>query len=102
MGQKIGIIGLGYVGLPLAVEFCRAGFDVIGVDVDEKRLECLRKGISYIGDLDSQEIKELVNSGRLYVSPEFSTLKKTDGIFICVPTPLRKTKEPDISFVANN
>ncbi|MFC2071539.1 nucleotide sugar dehydrogenase [Chloroflexota bacterium] len=97
--NSVGIIGLGYVGLPLAIEFCRAGFQVIGVDIDEEKLACLSKGDSYIADVASQDIQEFVSSGRLYPSAEFSSLREVEGISICVPTPLRKTKEPDVSYV---
>jgi UDP-N-acetyl-D-glucosamine dehydrogenase len=95
----IGIVGLGYVGLPLAVEFCRAGFQVIGVDTNEERLKRLCQGSSYIADVASQDIQKFVSSYRLCPTTEFSTLQEAEGISICVPTPLRKTREPDISCV---
>jgi len=95
----VGIVGLGYVGLPLAVEFCRAGFHVIGVDTDEERLERLRRGSSYILDVTSQDIQTFVSDDCLCPTTEFSLLEEAEGISICVPTPLRKTKEPDISCV---
>jgi len=97
--NSVSVIGLGYVGLPLAVEFCRSGFQVIGVDIDEERLAFLRQGRSYIADVASQDIQEFVSSGRLCPSAEFSPLRDVEGISICVPTPLRKTKEPDVSYV---
>ena len=96
---NVGIVGLGYVGLPLAVEFCRAGFQVIGIDTDEEKLACLSKGNSYISDVASQDIYEFVKTGRLCLSAEFSTLREANGISLCVPTPLQKTREPDVSYV---
>ncbi|MFC1932969.1 nucleotide sugar dehydrogenase, partial [Chloroflexota bacterium] len=97
--NSVGVIGLGYVGLPLAVEFCRAGFKVFGVDTDKKRLAILRQGNSYIEDVATQDIQEFVSNGCLCPSAEFSVLQEAEGIIICVPTPLRKTKEPDVSYV---
>ncbi len=97
--NSISIIGLGYVGLPLAVEFCRAGFKVFGVDNNEERLALLHQGNSYIEDVASKDIKEFVSNGRLCPSADFSVLREVEGISICVPTPLRKTREPDVSYV---
>jgi len=97
--KVVGIVGLGYVGLPLAAEFCRAGFQVIGVDTNKERLTCLRQGNSYIADVTSQDIHEFVSSDRLCPTTEFSPLREVEGISICVPTPLRKTREPDVSCV---
>ncbi len=90
--NTVGVIGLGYVGLPLAMEFCRSGFTVFGVDTSQQRLDRLRHGDSYIVDVRSQDVQEFVSSGRLCPSAEFSTLREAEGISICVPTPLRKTK----------
>ncbi|MFC1667044.1 nucleotide sugar dehydrogenase [Candidatus Omnitrophota bacterium] len=95
----IGIIGLGYVGLPLAVEFGKAGFNVTGFDNDDKKISCLKKGESYILDIPSEDIKDILSSKRLNATTDKSFLNKMDVIIICVPTPLRKTKEPDISFI---
>ena len=95
----VSVLGLGYVGLPLAVEFCRAGFHVIGVDTNEERLARLRRGSSYIADVASQDIQTFVSNDRLCPTTEFSLLQEAEGISICVPTPLRKTREPDISCV---
>ncbi len=97
--NSVSVIGLGYVGLPLAIEFCRSGFKVFGVDIDKKRLAILRQGNSYIEDVASQDVQKFVSNGRLCPSAEFSVLQETEGIIICVPTPLRKTKEPDVSYV---
>ncbi len=95
----IGVIGLGYVGLPLAVEFGQAGFDAIGFEVDKSKAEAINSGSSYIGDVASDAVKKLVDAKRLRATTDFSFLSKCDAIIICVPTPLRKTKEPDISYI---
>ena len=96
---NIGIIGLGYVGLPLAVEFAKADFCVTGIDTDENKISQINRGISYILDVPSKDVKELVISKKLIATTDKSLLNKMDVIIICVPTPLRKTKEPDISFI---
>ena len=96
---NIGIIGLGYVGLPLAVEFGKTGFSVTGFDNDEAKVSSIGKGDSYISDVSSKDIKDLVSSKKLMATLDKALLNKMDVIIICVPTPLRKTKEPDISFI---
>lgn len=96
---RIGIIGLGYVGLPLAVEFAKKGFMVSGIDVNSKRVQDINKGFSYILDVSTEELKKVVASMNLYATADFSVLKELDAIIICVPTPLRKTREPDISYI---
>ena len=96
---NIGIIGLGYVGLPLAVEFGKTGFSVTGFDNDEAKISSIGKGDSYISDVSSKDIKDLVSSKKLMATLDKALLNKMDVIIICVPTPLRKTKEPDISFI---
>ncbi len=95
----IGVIGLGYVGLPLAIEFGQAGFSVVGIDVDQKKIETLNQGDSYIQDVPVKEVAELVQAGRLKGTTDFSALQEIDAVSICVPTPLRKTKDPDISYI---
>ncbi len=95
----IGIIGLGYVGLPLAVQFGQAGFSVVGLDVDQRKVELLNQAKSYIQDIPTEEVAELVQAGRLKATTDFSALKEIDAVSICVPTPLRKTKDPDISYI---
>jgi UDP-N-acetyl-D-glucosamine dehydrogenase len=95
----LGVIGLGYVGLPLAVEFGKAGFTVTGIDINEERVARLREGQSYIIDVSKEELAPLVASGRFRPSTDFSLLRETDTVNICVPTPLRKTKDPDVSFI---
>jgi nucleotide sugar dehydrogenase len=96
---RVGVIGLGYVGLPLAVEFARKGLRTIGFEVDENKAAKLNSGASYIGDVSSSVVKELVETKHLSATTDFRNLDKCDCIIICVPTPLRKTKEPDISYI---
>ena len=95
----IGVIGLGYVGLPLLVEFTSRGFHGTGFEVDEAKAQQINAGTSYIGDVSSQKVKEVVDAGRLRATTDFSHLSECDAIIICVPTPLRKTKDPDMSFI---
>jgi len=97
--HSVGIVGLGYVGLPLALEFCTRGFEVYGVDNSLEKIRLLQKGKSYIGDVSDAVVNEQVEAGRLHVSSEFAPLKNAQAISICVPTPLRKTKAPDMSYV---
>jgi UDP-N-acetyl-D-glucosamine dehydrogenase len=96
---RVAILGLGYVGLPLAVVFGEAGFNVTGVDPDARKVEKLRKGESYIPDVKSEAVAALVNSGRLQATTDFSVLAEMDAVSICVPTPLRKTGDPDMSYI---
>ena len=96
---RIGIIGLGYVGLPLAVEFARAGFDVTGFDVDPSKVAEINAGRSYIPDVPQAELAEAVHAGRLRATTDMTQLAAMDVADICVPTPLRKTKDPDLSYV---
>src|SRR6188472_3163693 len=98
---RIGVIGLGYVGLPLAVEFCRAGFDVTGFDVDASKASEINAGRSYIGDVSTEELTACVATGRLHATTDMSRLADMDVVDICVPTPLRKTKDPDMSYVVS-
>src|SRR5687767_8764197 len=95
----VGVIGLGYVGLPLLAEFGRSGFSCTGFEVDDKKAAQINAGESYIGDISSAAIKELVDAGRLRATTDFDHLKECDAVIICVPTPLRKTKEPDVSYI---
>src|ERR1051325_1256135 len=95
----IGVIGLGYVGLPLAVEFGRGGMRVIGFDLDSARIETINGGRSYIPDVPTEMVQTLVERNKLSATTDFSKLAETDAVIICVPTPLRKTKEPDISYI---
>ena len=96
---RIGVIGLGYVGLPLAVEFAKAGFRVTGFEIDAKRVGILNSGRSYIQDVPTSEVRHLVREGRLNATLDFDDLRSMDAIEICVPTPLRKTKDPDVSYI---
>jgi len=96
---RIGILGLGYVGLPLAVVFAEAGFHVTGIDPDSRKVALLNKGISYIPDVKTEAVEKLVKSGYLTATADFSALKEMDAVSICVPTPLRKTGDPDMSFI---
>jgi UDP-N-acetyl-D-glucosamine dehydrogenase len=96
---RVGVIGLGYVGLPLLVEFARGGFDATGFEVDETKAAEINAGRSYIGDVPASTVKELTEQGRLRATTQFEHLKNCDAIIICVPTPLRKTKEPDVSYI---
>jgi UDP-N-acetyl-D-glucosamine dehydrogenase len=96
---KIGVIGLGYVGLPLAVEFARAGFDVTGFDVDPSKIELINSSQSYIPDVPDADLAEQVSAKRLRATTDMRQLGAMDAIDICVPTPLRKTKDPDLSYV---
>jgi len=96
---RVGVIGLGYVGLPLLIEFARNGFDSTGFEVDETKATEINDGRSYIGDVSSSAVKELTATERLRATTNFDHLKDCDAIIICVPTPLRKTKEPDVSYI---
>ncbi|HEY5901007.1 MAG TPA: nucleotide sugar dehydrogenase [Anaerolineales bacterium] len=98
---RIAILGLGYVGLPLAVVFGEAGFHVTGVDPDARKVEALNNCISYIPDVATASIEKLVKSGHLTATTDFSVLAEMDAVSICVPTPLRKTGDPDMSFIVS-
>jgi UDP-N-acetyl-D-glucosamine dehydrogenase len=95
----IGVVGLGYVGLPLAVEFARAGLHVIGVEVDAGKVTALGRGESYIQDVPADVVAELVSRGRLSATTDYAELRHADAVSICVPTPLRKTRDPDMAYV---
>ncbi len=95
------VIGLGYVGLPLAVEYAGAGIRVIGIDSDGAKVRAIRSGQSYIDDVPSEMVKAAVDAGLLRVTSDYSALAEADTVNICVPTPLRKTKDPDLSYVVN-
>ena len=97
---KIGVIGLGYVGLPLAVEFAKAGFEVIGFDLDGEKIRSVNAGESYIEDVASSDLAAMRKAGKLSATGDFNKLALTDVINICVPTPLTRTKDPDVSHMA--
>jgi UDP-N-acetyl-D-glucosamine dehydrogenase len=96
---KVGVVGLGYVGLPLAVELARAGFHTTGIDVDERKVAAIARGESYIQDVATADVAEFRKAGRLAATMDPAAIRTLDTVNICVPTPLRKTKDPDLSFV---
>lgn len=98
---RVGVVGLGYVGLPLAVEFAKAGFHVTGIDVTASKVDKVNQGVSYIQDVPTAELAELVQKGLLKATTDFAVVQELDTINIAVPTPLRKTKDPDMSFVVS-
>ncbi len=98
----LGVVGLGYVGLPLAVEKAKAGYQVIGFDIQSKRVEMVNCGQNYIGDVVDRELRDLVAEGRLAATTDYSDIAKVDAVSICVPTPLDKYQQPDISYVMNS
>jgi UDP-N-acetyl-D-glucosamine dehydrogenase len=97
----IGVIGLGYVGLPLAVEFAAKGFDTIGIDVDSKKVALINNGKNYIDDVDPGLLTKAVKDGRLRAENDYSSVARLDVLFICVPTPFTETKDPDISYIVD-
>ncbi len=99
---RFGVVGLGYVGLPLAVEFANENFKVIGIDIDESKVNKLKNGENYIGDVNDDELKRAVKNGYIKATTDFSVIKDLDFISICVPTPLNKLKDPDMSFIQNS
>jgi UDP-N-acetyl-D-glucosamine dehydrogenase len=98
---RVGIVGLGYVGLPLAVEFAKAGFTVTGIDLVESKVARINSGDSYVQDIAGSDVASLVESGKLTATTDFSVISDLDTINICVPTPLRKTKDPDMSYIVS-
>ncbi len=96
---KIAILGLGYVGLPLATIFAEAGFNVVGVEPDQTKVDTLERGESYVQDVPSEKLAQLMQSGNLRATTDFSVLAEADAVSICVPTPLRKTGDPDLSYI---
>ena len=96
---RVGVIGLGYVGLPLACEFARAGFTVQGIDIDGARIESLKNGRSHVQDVPDERLLPLIRSEAVRPTGDFSVLARCDAVVICVPTPLRKTRDPDISYI---
>jgi len=96
---RVGIIGLGYVGLPLAVEFAKAGYHVVGIDTDSSKVDALNKGDCYITDISADLFSDMVSTGRLRATQDYGAIGELDAISICVPTPLRKTRDPDMSYV---
>ncbi|HCP48251.1 MAG TPA: hypothetical protein DIU15_19585, partial [Deltaproteobacteria bacterium] len=98
-GARVGVIGQGYVGLPLAMTMVSAGLDVTGYDIDQRKIDSLLAGKSYIDDVSDKVLQECLQSGRFHPRASFDDLSEMDAISICVPTPLSKTRDPDISFI---
>jgi len=97
---NIAVIGMGYVGLPLAVTFANAGFSVTGIDPIQEKVDMINRGESYISDISNAQLRKHIESGRIRATTDYATLKEIDAVSICVPTPLRKTGDPDMSFIA--
>ncbi|HRJ45847.1 MAG TPA: nucleotide sugar dehydrogenase [Opitutaceae bacterium] len=100
--MKIAIVGLGYVGLPLALQFARNGVEILGLDVDPAKIDALNGGRSYINHIEASSVQAEVTAGRFTASTDFSRIKSVEAVVICVPTPLNKNREPDISYVLNS
>jgi len=96
---RVAVIGLGYVGLPLAVGFAKAGYHVLGLDVDERKLTAIRQGRSYIPDIETGDVAAMVRAGRLAAGDDYDQLREADAIFICVPTPFDAMKAPDLIYI---
>jgi len=97
--KKIAVVGLGYVGLPLGLQFCRSGAYVVGIDIDKNKVDSLNRKRSYIKHISDESIIEQIDSGRLSATTDFSVIKEMDAVIICVPTPLNKNREPNISYI---
>src|SRR5205814_9832026 len=97
--MKIAVVGLGYVGLPLSIQFARSCTEVIGIDVDPQKVELLNKGQSYIKHIASADIAELLTTKKFAASTDFSRIKDVEAVIICVPTPLNKNREPNLSYI---
>lgn len=98
---RVVVLGMGYVGLPLAVVLAEAGYQVTGVDLDQFKVDQLNRGVSYIEDVETSLVSRLVKAGSLRATADFSAVKDADAVSICVPTPLRKTRDPDLSFIVS-
>ncbi|MCX5703129.1 MAG: nucleotide sugar dehydrogenase [Candidatus Omnitrophica bacterium] len=96
---KIAVVGLGYVGLPLAIEFAKKGIDVLGIEIDKDRLNHIKKKESYITDISNKELRQVLSSGKFTATADFAALKRVDVVIICVPTPLRRKYHPNISYI---
>src|SRR5690242_12167638 len=96
---RLGVIGLGHVGLPLALEMAGQGFQVVGIDIDQIKVESVNAGISYILEVPNEKLFSVVVNGAIRATQSFAAIESVDAISICVPTPLRKTKDPDLSYV---
>ena len=100
--MKIAIIGLGYVGLPLALQFARSCTTVLGLDIDPAKVDALNAGTSYIKHISDEDIKQAFGAGKLFASTDFRRVREVEAVIICVPTPLNKNREPDISYITQN
>jgi UDP-N-acetyl-D-glucosamine dehydrogenase len=98
---RTGVVGLGYVGLPLAVEFAKAGYSVTGIDLSAPKVDAINRGESYIPDVSAGDVAEAVQAGKLTATTDFAVVRDLDTVNICVPTPLRKTKDPDMSYIVS-
>ena len=98
---KVGVVGMGYVGLPLALAFCENGFSVVGFDVDERKVEKLRAGEGYIQHLGTERLAEAAKKGQLDATADFDRLAEVDAILVAVPTPLTKQREPDMRYIVS-
>ena len=97
----VSVIGLGYVGLPLAIGFAQAGYQVTGIDTDPNKVSGIQSGVSHVQDICDEELQQVVHSGHLRATQDFDVLAEMDSVSICVPTPLGKTKDPDISYIVS-
>ena len=97
--MKIAVVGLGYVGLPLAIQFARANVTVLGLDIDTAKVDSINQGLSYIKHIESEAIEEVVKQRKLSASTDFKRVSEVEAVVICVPTPLSKNREPDLSFI---
>src|SRR6202022_2740103 len=97
--MKISVVGLGYVGLPLAIQFARSGVSVLGLDIDQAKVDTINQGQSYIKHINAETILEALKDKKLSASTDFARIKEVEAVIICVPTPLNKNREPDISYV---
>ena len=98
---NVAVIGMGYVGLPLAITFANAGFNVIGIDPNEEKVEMVNRGESYIGDITNAALRKHTEAGRIRATTDYSILSEIDAVSICVPTPLSKKRDPDMSFIVS-
>ncbi|HWK10894.1 MAG TPA: NAD(P)-binding domain-containing protein, partial [Vicinamibacterales bacterium] len=98
---RTGVVGLGYVGLPLAVELAKAGFHATGIDLDARKVDAINQGRSYIPDVRTSDVQALHAAGKLDATTDFAIVRDLDTVNICVPTPLRKTKDPDMSYIVS-